>query len=825
MKKTLYYFVIILTICCSNSSLLAQCLLQPVPLETKIKDASIIVEGMVIQQESFWIDNPRRIVTKNTIEVFKSFKGNFDATIDFYTDGGRVGNEIHVIEPNVSVTIGDKGMFFLQNDKVNGNLLVSVGSPHGFYKYDEVSGSANAPFALVTNVKMQLYTPIVTQTKQQFQIVKPFELLSPSKKTVQPSSVLNVSAFEPPTVTAGTGDELRIIGNGFGNSGTLAFRDPDNGGANFVNVHPSNIRSWSNSQIVVRVPSKAGTGTVLINGIQSTIPIEIIYNTSEIPAQTNQQGTFSAALINILSSNRVGGITFSPSTSFKNNAPAYSCFLRAMETWRCGTNINFTIAPNATTRTTAIRDGVNIAMFDDTQPLPNGVLGVTQSYYNQCQETGDIFVEEIDFRFDNTPSGGWNFGPNPTNGGRIDFQSVATHEMGHAHQLTHVNDNQKVMNWSIGPNTDLRVLNIPSDIGGGTRVLSRSAGKSCSVSDTFGVLRKVPTDGCLLSLPVADFRGDKTTGCSPLTINFTDLSKNTPLTYNWDFNNDGTVDATTVDPSFTFTTPGTYNVRLTVTNAFGGNTATKNAYITVSEGVEVAVLKDTTICNGDSLLLYAIPQTTASVNWANPIPGPDKAKETVVVRPTTNTQYSVSITGNGCTRTFNTNVTVAAKPTKPTVTAVGTTQIRSTGLLAKRYYWYLDGELLPAFTSSTITPTVTGEYTSQWENQAGCISPLSEAFKFTAPPVSVSEIYTSNVVMISPNPVKDKLIIQGNGEMITGYEIFNILGHTVMNIQSIQSNSTNKNSIEVTVSSLPQGMYILKTVNRLGVFYSKFIKQ
>ena len=823
MKKTLYFFVFFVVLC--SSSTFAQCLLQPISLETKIKEASIIVEGKIINQESFWIDNPRRIVTKNTIEVYKSFKGNSSTSIDFYTDGGRVGNEIHVIEPNVSVSTGDKGMFFLQIDKVNGNLLVSVGSPHGFYKYDEVSGSANAPFALVTNVKKQLYTPIVSLTKQQFQTVKPFELLSPSKKVVQPSSVLNVSAFEPSTVTAGTGDELRIIGSGFGNSGTLAFRDPDNGGANFVNVHPSNIRSWSNSQIVVRVPSKAGTGTVLINGIQSTIPIEIIYNTTEIPAQTNQQGTFSAALIHILSSNGVGGITFSPSTSFKNNTPAYSCFLRAMETWRCGTNINFTIAPNATTINSSARDGINLITFDDVKPLPTGVLGVTTSYYDFCPESEFVFVSEIDFTFDNNPGGGWNFGPNPTNGGRIDFQSVATHEMGHAHQLTHVNDNQKVMNWSIGPNTDLRVLNIPSDIGGGTRVLNRSAGKSCSVSDTFGVLRKVPSDGCQLSLPVANFSSDKTTGCAPLTVNFTDLSRNTPLTYNWDFNNDGTVDATTIDPSFTFATPGTYTVRLTVTNAFGGNTATKNAFITASEGVNASVLQDTTICSGDSLLLYAIPQTTATVNWANPIPAPEKANQTVVVRPTSNTQYSVSLTGNGCTRNYTMNVTVATKPSKSTISLVGTTQLRAPGTLAKRYYWFIDGSLLPQFTTATITPTVTGEYTSQWENQAGCISPLSDPFKFTVPPVSVSELYTSNLVMISPNPVVDKLIIQYSDGVITGYEIINILGHSVMNVQSILSNSPNKNSIEVSVSTLPAGMYIVKTSFGSNVEYSKFIKQ
>lgn len=96
----------------------------------------------------------------------------------------------------------------------------------------------------------------------------------------------------------------------------------------------------------------------------------------------------------------VGGITFSPSTSFKNNAPAYSCFLRAMETWRCGTNINFTIAPSASTFNSSARDGINLITFDDFKPLPTGVLGVTTSYYDFCPESEFVFVSEIDFTFD-----------------------------------------------------------------------------------------------------------------------------------------------------------------------------------------------------------------------------------------------------------------------------------------------------------------------------------------------------------------------------------------------------------------------------------------
>ena len=56
-----------------------------------------------------------------------------------------------------------------------------------------------------------------------------------------------------------------------------------------------------------------------------------------------------------------------------------------------------------------------------------------------------------------------------------------------------------------------------------------------------------------------------------------------PLTYAWDFTNDGVDDSTTRNPSFTYTTAGSYTVKLTVTNAAGMNEVTMNGYITVTE--------------------------------------------------------------------------------------------------------------------------------------------------------------------------------------------------------------------------------------------------
>jgi len=81
--------------------------------------------------------------------------------------------------------------------------------------------------------------------------------------------------------------------------------------------------------------------------------------------------------------------------------------------------------------------------------------------------------------------------------------------------------------------------------------------------------------------PTADFRATPRSGYSPLAVNFTDLSAGTITAWQWDFENDGTVDSTQQNPIHTFATPGIYNVSLTVSGPGGSGTEVKDAYITV----------------------------------------------------------------------------------------------------------------------------------------------------------------------------------------------------------------------------------------------------
>jgi PKD repeat protein len=82
--------------------------------------------------------------------------------------------------------------------------------------------------------------------------------------------------------------------------------------------------------------------------------------------------------------------------------------------------------------------------------------------------------------------------------------------------------------------------------------------------------------------PVADFVGLPLTGAAPLLVQFTDLSTNTPTSWQWDFENDGIVDSIAQNPQWTYTNSGTYSVKLTVFNDDGSDFLVKTAYVTVT---------------------------------------------------------------------------------------------------------------------------------------------------------------------------------------------------------------------------------------------------
>lgn len=74
------------------------------------------------------------------------------------------------------------------------------------------------------------------------------------------------------------------------------------------------------------------------------------------------------------------------------------------------------------------------------------------------------------------------------------------------------------------------------------------------------------------AVDLVDFSADVRSGAAPLTVNFTDRSKISAgaiVGYEWDFDGDNVVDATTQNPSFTYTGCGDYSPKLRVITATG----------------------------------------------------------------------------------------------------------------------------------------------------------------------------------------------------------------------------------------------------------------
>ncbi|MBK9287199.1 MAG: PKD domain-containing protein [Flavobacteriales bacterium] len=104
---------------------------------------------------------------------------------------------------------------------------------------------------------------------------------------------------------------------------------------------------------------------------------------------------------------------------------------------------------------------------------------------------------------------------------------------------------------------------------------------------------------------VADFTLAQVNACTQLQVASTNLSTGDSIAFSWDMG-DGTV-LTTTNVSYSYTTPGTYTVTLTVTDLACGQTDQMSLPIDVINTIPVAVVGPEAICPGSSVQLSASP--------------------------------------------------------------------------------------------------------------------------------------------------------------------------------------------------------------------------
>jgi len=98
----------------------------------------------------------------------------------------------------------------------------------------------------------------------------------------------------------------------------------------------------------------------------------------------------------------------------------------------------------------------------------------------------------------------------------------------------------------------------------------------------------------------ADFEADEDTICVGSTVDFTDLSSGIVTSWEWTFEGGNPSSSTDQDPSVTYNSTGSFDVELTITDAYGDDTKIKVDYINVLDVPGQAGIPEgeETVCTG-----------------------------------------------------------------------------------------------------------------------------------------------------------------------------------------------------------------------------------
>lgn len=221
--------------------------------------------------------------------------------------------------------------------------------------------------------------------------------------------------------------------------------------------------------------------------------------------------------------------------------------------------------------------------------------------------------------------------------------------------------------------------------------------------------------------------------------------------------------------------------------------------------IDITVLAtETSICAGEAVTLLALG--AGNISWDNGI------ENNVEFTPETTAIYTVTgDDGSGCTASESIEIEVNPVPAIPTITPFSTNLVSSA---ANGNQWYLEGELIEGATSQLYTPMVTGNYTVI-VSQGACSS-VSESYFYEGLVTSIFD--AKNAIELYPNPASDYISIKGleSGSMVS---LNSITGTQISTV------SSSGNSLTMSISELPAGVYLITVSQSQSVKTLKLVIQ
>ena len=466
--------------------------LQPVSINERIDGATQIAVGKVIHANSFWDVGKNNIYTVYTFQSSSFLKQHTPFNyIDILVPGGIIGDEAQIMSPKLELLLNQEYLFFLKSTSINleksttpfnpsyelfgyiqGSLPLQQGNFHDFFGDKPIAYST-----LVTYVKNRTGFNPIQMEHSISNDVTPIRRSS-RNTSIHRSTIALADGNGVPTTTFYAGriePEYNMIlsGNGFGSEiGTIQFSNSDNGGQNFISfTNDSDIVKWTDTEIEIKVPLAAGSGMVQVYDSSNTLVgehnMEILWSIKPIYSTYKDFSVPTRQFINFINDDGLGGYTlhYNIPSGLSTNDPAKLAFERALSSWHCATGVHFTTSPDGT-EAGPVKDDTSSIMFQIEIPL--GVVAITSSRYKASGSTScnlyntTWYLKEFDMQFAHAdkmlPGLSWSFDTHQATSSQFDFETIALHEIGHAHGLGHINDPSSTMYYSIENGKTKRTL-------------------------------------------------------------------------------------------------------------------------------------------------------------------------------------------------------------------------------------------------------------------------------------------------------------------------------------------------------------------------------
>ena len=237
-----------------------------------------------------------------------------------------------------------------------------------------------------------------------------------------------------------------------------------------------------------------------------------------------------------------------------------------------------------------------------------------------------------------------------------------------------------------------------------------------TVNNAFG--SDTYTDTCYINVtaaggaPVASFTANNVNITTGQSVNFTDLSTNSPTSWSWVFPGGSPGSSSSQNPNgIVYNTPGCYQVELTSSNAIGSDSEIQICYINVTSSSQPFIIASgpTTFCAGASVTLTSNFSTGNLWNTGD-------TSQSIVVSNSGN--YFVSIVDTSGTLTSNTIVVTVDSILVPAISIASSATNVCTGTLVSfmanstnagaspTYQWKINGSNVgvnsAAFSSATL---------------------------------------------------------------------------------------------------------------------------